>query len=251
VDEKHLGGVRYEELELQLDLSLDKLVYDWITATWKQQHIRHDGSLVATDSNLKAVSEREFFRALITEVGIPALDAASKDSAYLSLRLAPEFTRLKPGAGKAVKSTVGRQKEWLAANFKLEIDGLETKRVSRVEALTVKQGVRRDEVGVVREAAEPTSLEFPDLSVTFPQSDADTWTKWFDAFALKGNNDPSQERSGKLTFLASDRKTPLGEVSFFNLGIFRLGPTSWQAGVEEVARLTAGLYCERMELAVP
>ena len=97
----------------------------------------------------------------------------------------------------------------------------------------------------------PRSPEFPTLRVTFPQTDADSWTKWFDDFALKGNNDRSQERSGKLTFLASDRKAPLAELSFFNLGIFRLGPTPWQAGVEEAARLTAELYCERMELAVP
>ena len=125
-DEKHLGQVRYEDLELQLDLSFDKAVYDWIKSSWSRRYSRHDGSIVGADFNLKAVSEREFFHALLTEVGFPALDAASKDHVYLTLKLAPELTRFKPGSGKTVKTAAGKQKEWLAANFKLEIDGLET-----------------------------------------------------------------------------------------------------------------------------
>ncbi len=250
-DEKRLGRVRYEELELQLDLSLDKLVYEWIAASWKGNYPRRDGSIVATDAAGKATSAQEFFRGLLTEVTIPAVDASSKDRLYLTVKIAPEYTRLAKGSAKAVKSTAGRQLEWTSANFQLEIDGLDSKRVTRIEAFTVSQAIVTDAVGELRVVAEqPGRLAFPNLRVTLAASGADTWTAWFDDFVMKGNNDPSKERNGKLTFLSTAGK-PLGEVSFFDLGIFRLEPAPQQTAAETVARVVVDLYCDRMELAVP
>jgi phage tail-like protein len=93
-DEKHLGQLRYEDFVVRLDLSLEKAVYDWITDTWNGKWRRRDGSIVAVDVQLKAVSEHQFFQALLTEVTVPAMDAASKDPAYLTMKFAPEYTRM-------------------------------------------------------------------------------------------------------------------------------------------------------------
>jgi phage tail-like protein len=251
-DAKRLGRVSYEELELQLDLSLDAAVYQWIAASWKNSGARRDGSVVATDVNGKAVSEQEFFRGLLTEVTIPALDASSKDAAKLTIKIAPEYTRLAKGSAKTVKSTVGRQLEWTTANFKLEIDGLDTTKVLGIDALTVTQTVVAESAGESRTFAElPGKLTFPDLRVRVAASGADTWTEWFDDFVMKGNDDPSHERSGKLTFLDTSLKKPLGEVSFANLGIFRLEPGPRVANTDTIAEVVVDLYCDRMELAVP
>jgi len=37
-------------------------------------------------------------------------------------------------------------------------------------------------------------------------------------------------------------------VNFFNLGIFKLAPAKADAPLEKTPRVTAELYCERMEL---
>jgi phage tail-like protein len=252
-DEKHLGPVRYEEIAVQLDLSCDARLYDWIAATLKRSFSRKNGSIVTTDAAGKAVSEQEFVRGLVSEVGFPALDGSSKEAAYLTVKIAPELTRLKKGSGKPLKAAPGlKPKLWQASKFKLEIDGLETKRVSKVDPLTIRQSSVRDTVGDTRRTVkEPGNVEFPNLRVTFPQIDADTWTAWFEDFVVKGNNGSSQERGGTLTFLTADAKTRLGALSFFKLGIFRLEPEARQAGSDAVARLVADLYCERMELTVP
>lgn len=39
--------------------------------------------------------------ALITEIGFPALDAGSKDAAKLTIKLAPEYTRIRSKSGDA------------------------------------------------------------------------------------------------------------------------------------------------------
>ena len=250
-DEKHLGGIRYEELALRLDLALDKTVYEWIGDTWTGKPRRRDVSIVTLDMNRNAVSEREFFQALPTEVTLPALDAAAKDVAFLTVKLVPEYVRAKKGSGVAVKAPTAKQKAFLPSNFKLEIDGLDCSKVNKVGALTVRQTTVRDAVGEARDATKvPSRVEFPNLRISLAQATGQTWSAWFDDFVVKGNNDATNERSGKLSFLAPDRKSTLAEVRFFNLGIFRLEPEAREPDADQIARLEADLYCERMELKV-
>ena len=62
------GRVQYEDFALELDLSLDASVYDWIANTFNGKPQRRDGSIVAVDTQFKARSEIQFFQALLTEV---------------------------------------------------------------------------------------------------------------------------------------------------------------------------------------
>lgn len=247
---KHLGTPRYEELVLGLDLSLDKIVYQWIADALAGKSVRRDGSITATDSRLKAVSERQFFDALITEVTVPKADAASKEAGFLTVKLSPELLRAKAGSGATAKVSAAKAKSWLPSNFQLEIDGIDCKKVTKIEALTFKVKAAEDEVGEERIVTkEPTSIEVPNLQITLAESTSQTWTAWFDDFVVKGLSGDENEKSGKLSFLTPDRQATLAEVRFFNLGIFRLEPEP-QAVAETVARIRAELYCERMELQV-
>jgi phage tail-like protein len=248
---KHIGPPKYEELVLGLDLSLDKLVYQWLADTLAGKHVRRDGSITATDSRLKAVSERQFFDALVTEVTIPAADAASKEPGVLTVKLAPELLRAKAGSRATTKVAAAKAKSWLPANFKLEIDGLDGTKVTKIEALSFKVRAAEDDIGEQRIATkEPTSVEIPNLRITLPESASQTWTAWFDDFVVKGLSGDEHEKDGKLSFLTPDRKSTLAEVRFFNLGIFRLEPEPRAVDVETIARIRAELYCERMELQV-
>jgi phage tail-like protein len=160
-EEKHLGQVRYEEIALQLDLSCDARVYDWIAASLTRQFLRKDGSIVATDAAGKAVSEQAFSDGLVTEVTVPRLDGASKEPCYLTVEVAPETTQLKKGSGKAVKPiAVKKKQQWLASNFKLEIDGLETKTREQLTFLAADGKTRLGalsffNLGIFRLAPEP------------------------------------------------------------------------------------------------
>jgi hypothetical protein len=248
---KHLASVRFEPLTLAFDLSLDKTVFQWIGDTWRGVDTRHSGSIVSTSFDLKPVSEREFRDAVITSVTIPALDGSSKDPAAFTVQLAAEEVVTKKPSGGTVKAPGVKQKLWLPSNFRLAIDGLETKRVSRIDAFTVTRATAAEQVGEHRiEEAQPSKVEFPNLRITLAEADAESWVKWHDDFVLKGNNDDAHEKSGSLTFLAANMQDVLGEIRFFNLGIFRLASSPRTAGAEQPARMVADLYCERMELTI-
>lgn len=243
---KHLGNVKYEEFTMQMGFSMNKAVYDWIAASWTKSFTRKDGAVVAADFKSDVKSKREFFGALITETGIPACDASSKEAGYLTLNFAPEYTRDVKASGTL--SAGKQQKLWLPANFKLEIDGLDCTKVNKVDAFTVKQAVVTSEIGDSRDyEREPAKVEFPNLSVTFLEASAQSWIDWHKSFLIQGNNGQEQEKNGRLLFLSSNLQEQLLEIKFFNLGIFKLDAEAGEPNADAPARMTAELYCERME----
>jgi hypothetical protein len=117
--------------------------------------------------------------------------------------------------------------------------------VSKVESFTVKIGAVA-ELGARRTAR--STVEFPNLRVTLAAAGAQSWLDWFEDFVVEGNAGDANEKNG-TRFLASTLREELGQVRFFNLGIFRLAAETAQATATKL--LVADLYCERMELGVP
>jgi hypothetical protein len=80
----------------------------------------------------------------------------------------------------------------------------------------VKQSVAAEHVGELREMTkEPGRIEFPNLKVTFSETSAQSWRDWFEDFVVKGNS-------------------------------FRLVDAT-PGGADAIHRITAELYCERMQ----
>jgi tail tube protein gp19 len=263
VAHKHLAGVKYEDITMQIGFGMSKPLYDWIAASWTRNFMRKDGSVVAADFRFRAVSERQFFNALITEFTIPACDGASKEPGFMTLKISPEFTKLLKGGPAVTPEPVQHQTRWLPANFRLSIDGLDTSRVSKIDAFTVKQRIVENAVGDQRDfEREPGTIEFPNLRIELSDASAQTWLDWHEDFVIRGNNGQDHERNGMLELLSPDLRTVLVRIRFFNMGIFSVGPARapqnpCRSGCpadpdDESARSVLGktqaeLYVERME----
>ena len=247
---KHLGQPKYEEFTIDLGLSMAKPVYDWIASSWSTNYQRRNGSILAGDAKLEVQTQRDFFNALITETTIPAADAAAKDVASMTVKFAPEIIRKAKGGGALPAEPKNKeQKQWLPSNFRLAIDGVDCTKVSKVDAFTVKQATAQDGIGDGRDyQPEPGKLEFPNLRIALAESAAESWVTWHEDFVISGNNDESKEKGGSLVFLSPDRQTDLLEVKFYNLGIFKLVPDKVESNSDQIRRVVAELYCERMEL---
>ncbi|MCL5102624.1 MAG: phage tail protein [Armatimonadetes bacterium] len=245
---KHIGQPKYEDFSVQVGFSMAKPIYEWIANSWTQNYARHSGGIVACDFKMQGKSESQFFNALITETTIPACDGSSKEPGYITVKLAPEYTRSAapedigdPTFGK------GEQKLWLPSNFRLAIDGLDCTRVNKIDSFTVKQTVVTDDIGDARDyLKEPGKLEFPNLKITMSEVGAQSWYDWHKDFVIKGENDEGREKHGTLTFLSPNRQDELAQIEFFNLGIFRICPEKAEANSDQIRRVTAELYCERM-----
>jgi phage tail-like protein len=252
---KHIGGVKYEDISVAMGTGMSKGVYEWIKASFDHNYARKNGAVITCNYNYKEMSRLTFNNALITEIAMPALDAASKDAAKVTLKLSPEYTRVTQSLGGGPSVAGGKyktdpkvQKKWLPANFKLEIDGLDCTRVSKVEAITLKQKVVQNAVGEMRDyEMEPAYLEIPNLVVTLAESHSEAWAKWHEDFVIKGNNGDDAEKGGRLTFLTPNLKEELFTLTFSHLGIFKITADKVESGAEGIRRLKAEMYCEEMK----
>ena len=105
-------------------------------------------------------------------------------------------------------------------------------------------------VGEMRDyEKEPASIEFPNLVITFPESHADEFYKWHEDFVIKGNNGQDKEKGGSLEYLTPNLTDTLFTLTFHNLGVFKLTPEKVEAGNEQIRRLKAEMYCEKIDFA--
>ncbi len=246
VSRKHLAGVKYEDFAITVGTGMSKGFYDWIKASFDGAPQRKNGSVVAADFDRSTRAVRDFTNALITEVGFPALDAAAKDAAKMSIKFKPETTRLKAGSGKLNPTNPKQQKPWLPSNFRLSIDGIDTTHVTKVDAFTWKQDIIESGGGDKPAATlEPAKIEIPNLKVTLSDQFAHDFWAWHEDFVIKGNNSEDQERGGSLAFLSTDQKTVLFTLTFSNLGIFKIGETP-EESADGIRRTTAEMYCENV-----
>jgi phage tail-like protein len=250
---KHIAGVKYEDISVTCGTGMSKQFYSWIKDSFDHNYSRKDGAIIAANYNHKEMSRLTFQHALISEVGFPALDAASKDACKMTIKFHPEITRTTTsfGGGAQIKGEFKQQvqKKWLPANFILDIDGLPDacSKVNKIEAITVKQKNVEHAVGQMRDyEQEPAHLEIPNLVITFPESHSDEFYKWHEDFVIKGNNGDEKEKTGTLRYLTPNLQETLFTLTFKHLGIFKLTPEKVEAGSENIRRLKAELYCEEM-----
>jgi phage tail-like protein len=251
VARKNLATVSYSDFDVQLGFAMTPNVYDWINASWQKNYTRKNGSIVACNFNYESMSSREFFNALITETSIPTMDGSDKNACYMGLKISPETIRYKPGDNSKVTGEFGKgeQKKWLPCNFRIEIDGLPCKKINKFDGFKITQKNVVDSIGDARDyEKEPASVEFPNVSFTLAQTDAQPWLDYFDSFVLQGNQGTDAEKTGALVFLAPNGRDELGRVTFGNMGIFSFTDDKGEAGSESIKRVKIEMYVETMAL---
>lgn len=257
IAKKHLANLKYTDIVMQCDPGMPGPLLNWVTASLAMTYARKNGAIITADFDMKERSRLEFSNALISELTIPACDAASKDPGTLTLKLSPEYTRPVAGKGNVLPASLAaakQQKAWLPANFRLQIQGLEAActRINKIEALTIKQKIAENAVGELRDyQKEPASLEFPNLVITLPEVDAGPFFQWFDDFVVKGNMGDDKERPGFLELLSPDMKAVLLRMNFSHLGIFSFSPMKLEANADSIARVKVEMYCEQITIGKP
>jgi hypothetical protein len=243
---KHLGGVKYEDITLKVGTSMSKAFYSWITSSVAGRAPKLSGAIVGADANFKIFTEMNFFNALISEVGFPALDAASKDSAKMTVKFSPEFTRTAAKTGGSLPGGQVKSFKWLASNFKFTLGGVDTSHVSKIDTLAIKMNFSSDSE---RGGSVLQEIDIPNFKLTLPESQAQDFIAWHEDFVIKGNNSSENEKKGSLTFLSSDLKTELFRLDLAGVGIFALDHDPLVTGATGIRHVNAQLYVDQMSFS--
>src|SRR5438067_4358910 len=120
-----LGKPKFEDIRLQVGMSMSRPFYDWIKEFFAGQGTRKSGAIVAADFYYKERARREFQGALIKELVFPKLAGTDANAVYMQLGLAVEDLVFKKGSEAQIAPGNGfdEQKVWTARNFRFRLDG--------------------------------------------------------------------------------------------------------------------------------
>ncbi|MFO0632665.1 MAG: hypothetical protein U0168_07445 [Nannocystaceae bacterium] len=224
---KHLSTLHYDDVRFSVGARPPKALLEWIRGTLQMNDARKNGGFTTGEV------QHEFFNALLTEIGFPALDAGSKNAASLTLAATPEYARTQRAASKAKVNDAPMPLSTRV--FTLTIDGIATAKVVKIDAFTIKQVLQQDAIGDARDyLVEPAKLEFPDLSIYMRPEDSDDFMAWHQDFVVQGNCGSDREKAGRLDLFDASGKPALS-LQLFNVGIFRVDDVG--VGSERLRRI--------------
>jgi hypothetical protein len=252
MQKKHVANIKWTAGKATVGMGMGKGMYDWIHASFKKGYVHKNGSFIAGDFNYAAQSRLDFFDALITSVTVPKLDGSSKDAAYFDIEFEAEKVKWVKGDGKSIQSSIGtgKQKSWLCANFRVEIDDMPCERVATIDSFTWKCSVAPDSIGTNREPTKhPAKVTVPDIKLSISHADHDAWATWAHEWFVVGNHfdEKKHEKQGRIVFLGPDLKAELGEIKLKQLGLKKFSSDDSEANSEKIKRFNVELYVEEME----
>jgi phage tail-like protein len=244
---RQVGKPKFEDVKLTFGMAMAEPFYKWIKLFFAGTPARKDGAIVAADFYYKERARREFTNAMIKELTFPKLDANDKNSAYANVSLAVEDMKFKPGTSAQIDEIKGdgHQKAWKACNFRFSLDGFNCcTRVTKVESFTVKQNVLEYHMGGARAPIlSPSAMDYPQISFTLPEADAQPLADRFMLRAVKGEL-PGRFGGQIETFDNSgDNKFVF---QFKNADIINMQPDKSDSTTEEMKCVKVDLYVESM-----
>ncbi|MDX6480813.1 MAG: hypothetical protein QOG85_1323 [Gaiellaceae bacterium] len=211
VQNKHIGGVKYEDFTIRIGSNMDAAMYDWIKNSFDKGYTTKNGALIAGDFNYNEVRRIEFTDAFITEVTSPPLSALASPG-YFTVKFSPTLVTDVAPSGAPVQAA--KHKAWLCSSFRLIVQGVDTTRLASVDSFTWKQRISP--------ADSTHDISVGDLGVTFDQASLPSWQRWYDNFAVGG--DATDERSGVVELVGANGGGVLN-LGLTGLGLYQLRKT--------------------------
>jgi hypothetical protein len=247
---KHTSTVEIEPFSVELGMSAGREILHWIQQSWRKEYSRRHGDVVHGDFDHKSIGCHHFVDALITETTFPTLDGSAREAAYLKFKFLPESVNYVPERGGRPFLTItdSAQKDFSLNAFRLTIDKAPIIGVTKIEGFTVKQGIKRLYVGQQRfPQIEPTKIEFPNIVVTIPETNALPIFAWYQEFIMKGGRD-DKHTTGAIEFLSPDKQRVILTVELKEVGLVSANIIASQANQASSKNVRFELYVGAMDL---
>jgi hypothetical protein len=196
----------------------DTLFKQWISPFIAGQRAPRNVAVLQVATGGVVRSSVEFLSILPQELDLSALDAASKDLLVWSLKFSAPTARMITPSGKIQKPLTGKPVQAMANNFRVAIDGMDTSRVAKVEAMTLKQRVGASSKEV-RPTTKGNSILVSNLVIHIATGSEQPFRTWM-ATA------PKVAKNGSITFLKPNMAAPWGTLTLRGLTIAKIEAVS-------------------------
>jgi phage tail-like protein len=249
---RQVGRPKFDDLIIKCGMGMSERFYKWIADFFNRKITRMNGSVIVADFDYKQRARRSFVDALISEVQLPALDGASKEAAFITVKIVPEgMTYETITNGPRIESPEAlRQpnKMWHAANFRFSIDGYEDAfaRTTKIDGFAIKQQILEYPSGHRRTPIRvPGRLEYPNLSVYIPAVDAEPIIEQANLRLLDYEAPAEGGMTGMIELRAPDQSV-LCTINLAGVDIVSAEPQKSEASAESIAMVKVAIQCESM-----
>jgi hypothetical protein len=210
-----------------------------------------NGAVIHSSYDRKVVGQTDFSNAVLTELQLPVLDGTSKEPCTLGITLEPESVRNAKSTGGAVSAAMdSKQKSVLASNFRVQMPGLTTTRVRKIDPITLRRKSAANQIGEARDYQKsglgPWTVSNVILYV--PESDAQSFLQWHEQFVVQGKNSDDQEKSMTIDVMDASTKNAVLTLQLDNVGIVSAKREGGEAGSEQITTVRVEMYAERATL---
>ena len=248
------GRPKFDDITITVGATVAPAFFDWIKASIDGKHERRNGAIVGYDFNGKEVSRRQFTNAILSELQLPALDAAGKTSATITVKIAPETLEFIKGDGSAFKpayaqNEIGKQQRWLVSNFRFTIDRFKSAntRYTKIDAFTIKQNIINNPVGrELQPFREFGRIEVPNLVLTFAETHVHEWWEWYQKTVING--DHGDATTASITYLALNLADELMSVKFDGVQLLSIEHEKYEANKDQIAKVKCTLTVEAVSI---
>lgn len=246
---RQLAKPKYEDIKLQVGMSMSDVFYEWIESFFSGDIIRKNGAIVAGDFHYKERARRTIEDCLISEVTIPKLDGADRNACYMTVALAAERIRFEPGSGEKIKTDLNlSQKLWTPNNFSFSLDPFAEacKRVTKIESFTIKQQILEYQVGHQRDAIKvPGLVEFPNMTFFLPEADAGPLIEHFTKHVINGELQAPARHNGQMLF-NDHHGEELCRIELAGVDLIDVLPDKSESGSEDIKQVKVEITVESM-----
>jgi hypothetical protein len=236
ITKKAIANISYGDTKFSVAMSMSKDLQDWIQKSYDMAHEYRDIALLVADFDYKEARRVNIHQALITEVKFSDLDASSKDAVYCDVTCKQEMVRHVKSSGAPIGTATGaRMKDWLCANFRIEIPGLDTTFVQKVSLPTFSQKTTVDMVGGLKEnSIIPTGVDLGEITVTFGSGPGgqieDQLMQMADKWFIQGEQVEENHITIGVHFLKPNMKDELGNITYGGCGLMSVKASKMERG---------------------
>lgn len=251
---RQLGKVKFEDIKVQVGMSMSDPFYTWIDDFFAGAANRKDGAIVAADFFYNVRARREFKAAMIKELAFPKFEGKDNSPAYMTVTIAIEDMVFTAGDNtKLDPANIQAQKSWTSNNFHFIIDGHTptSDECVKVDGFTVKQTIVEYHSGGRRgPTLTPSAIDFPNLTFYIPEPHAgpllDMYTKFGIRDAGSSATKPNEMLTGSLVTF-DNSKTEQFTLHFYGGQILSAAPEKAESSTEDTKLVKFEMSVEKMD----
>lgn len=250
-----LGGkLKYEPISFDCSIAMGEQLLRWLNAAFKNSPEPRSGTILEADHNMVIKREIEFFDAFVSEVTFPAMDASSKEHAYLTVKIQPtrvEYRNVASGGNPEVFQGESKAKNFSCAHFQFDVDGMsadQAQYVTKLDSFTWKANLKEDPL---------CNQDVPlwahcgvdpfEFKVTYNPGLQEFFDDWDERFLRQGQAREGQHVGATLQFHDLTGKI-ISELEFYRVGLASGSQADAEAGSSDLTRSDVDLYASTLEL---